>query len=121
MYQLFILFCTGRTETLVQQEDVKFLLEELCNYTYKWEDIGLVLGFVDGELKNITHSSPQASTQHFMKEMLVKWAYWPIKDHPCNPTLEDLCDALRSKLVGLGNIADDLYLKKNSLPSQTTN
>ena len=115
------MYSTGRAETLVQQEDVKFLLEELCNYTYKWEDIGLVLGFVDGELKNITHSSPsQASTQDFMKELLVKWAHWPTKDHLRNPTLENLCNALRSKLVGLGNIADELYLKKNSLPSQIT-
>ena len=111
------MYSAGRNEALIQQEDVKFLLEELCHYSYKWDVIGLALGFVDGELKNIKHSSPQASAQHFMKEMLVKWAHWPTKDHSNSPTLENLCNALRSKLVGLNTIADELYLKKNSLSS----
>ena len=44
-------------------------------------------------------------------------------DHPVVPTLEQLCDALRSGLVGsglvgLGAEANDLYETKNNLPSK---
>ena len=102
---------------MIKQIDMGFLLEELYNCTSKWEEIGLMLGFVDGELKNIAHSTLK---QHHMKELLVRWAHWPTNDHLRNPTLESLCNALRSKLVGLGDVAEKLNLKKNSLPSQTS-
>ena len=109
------------TGTFIAQEDVNFLLGVLCTSAHKWEFIGMALGFLDGELKNISSSSPTAGVQRHLKEMLSQWAHWPTKTHPDPPTLERLCDALRSQLVGLGNVADHVYKQKSCLQSQNKN
>lgn len=96
------------TGTRVSQQDVNLLWGFLCHCAYKWEAIGSVLGFLPGELKNIAHSSPRSSVQHYLKEVLSQWAHWPTTNHPQVPTLERLCAALRSDLVGLGDVAQDL-------------
>ena len=92
----------------MNQEDVRSLLEFLCNYAHKWNELGLSLGFLDDELKNIFHSSPHSPVQQHLKTVLAQWAHWPTNDHPVEPTIEILCNALRSKMVGLGDVADEL-------------
>ena len=42
----------------------------------------------------------------FLQELLSLWVQWPTASHPTKPTLEALCAALRSSLVGLGSLAD---------------
>ena len=42
----------------------------------------------------------------FLQELLSQWVQWPTASHPTKPTLEALCGALRSSLVGLGSLAD---------------
>ena len=95
-----------------------FLLGVLCTSAHKWEDIGTALGrslgFLDSELKNI---SPAAGVKRRLKEMLSQWVYWATKNHVTPPTLEKLCDALRSQQVRLGDVADRIYEQKSCLPS----
>ena len=42
----------------------------------------------------------------YLQELLSQWVQWPTASHPTKPTLEALCAALRSSLVGLGSLAD---------------
>ena len=99
--------------------DVAFLVSHLHkDASHKWSEIGLALNFRDGELKSIIQSFPRATTQQLLTELLSQWCQWPTADHSDVPTMERLCDALRSGLVGLGAQANDLYELRNSLPSK---
>ena len=96
--------------------DIAFVMSHLCQRAYKWREIGLALHFEDGELENIRHSFPTATTQQLLSKLLSQWSQWPTADHSDVPTMERLCDALRSGLVGLGAEADHLYGLRHSLP-----
>lgn len=104
----------------MKQEDVPYLTKHLCLYKSKWRDIGTALGFLYDELENITHSTaaPLRGAAELLEELLNKWSHWPTESHHDAPTLERLCDALRSNLVGLGDVANRLSAKKGCLPSQ---
>ena len=108
---------TGMT-IVMRDQDVVFLMDHLCQHSYKWEVIGTALHFLPGELENIKHS-PQATTlQQRLKKVLCQWVQWPTTAHSQTPTMEMLRDALRSDLVGLGAVANQLYDVRNQLPSQ---
>lgn len=92
---------------------MSLLLTILCNYASRWDDIGTALMFLPAELDNIRHGT-QGLQQH-LKELLAQWSHWPTTSHPDVPTVEKLCDALRSNLVGLGDVANEL--EENLLPS----
>ena len=115
-FQATILHSTGMT--IMRDKDVGFLMGYLCQHSYKWEVIGTALHFLPSELENIRHS-PQATTLKLrLKEVLCQWVQWPTTAHSQTPTMEMLCDALRSDLVGLGAVANQLYDTRNYLPSQ---
>jgi hypothetical protein len=44
----------------------------------------------------------------YLQELLSQWVQWPTEEHQNNPTLGALCTALRSSLVGLGGLAEDI-------------
>ena len=44
----------------------------------------------------------------YLQELLSRWVQWPTSEHPNDPTLEALCASLRSPLVGLGSLAEDV-------------
>ena len=100
---------TNPTGCVVRTKDINFLKAVLQNYAYKWRDIGLALDFHPGQLENISQSLPRATTQQLLTELLIQWSQWPTEDHLDVPTLERLCDALRSRLVGLGAVANNLH------------
>ena len=100
----------------MKEVDVNFLMKHLHQHAYKWRDIGSSLNFHHGELENI--SQRVAKPNQYLNELLSKWSHWPTEDHSEKPTMESLCDALRSDLVGLGRESNDLYELKNFLPSQ---
>ncbi len=105
--------------TIVRSDDVGYLASHLCkNASHKWREIGLALGFLDGELKSISLSFPGATAQQLLTELLSQWSQWPTAAHPDAPTMERLRDALRSGLVELGAVASDLYELRNFLPSK---
>ena len=105
------------TATTVRSEDVSTLMSHLYKNSYKWWDIGTSLNFQNGELENIKQSKPGAHPQQLLNELLSQWSQWPTVDHPEDPTMERLCDALRSGLVRLGATADHLFEIRNFLPS----
>ena len=82
----------------------------LQSYSYKWNPIGLNLGFTPHELSTISCMVALivgAPVSH-LQELLSQWVQWPTNEHPNNPTLKALCSALRSPLVGLGSLAEDV-------------
>lgn len=96
----------------VRSDDIHFLASQLCKYaSHKWEAIGLALGFMDGELKGLSHSYPRATAQELLTKLLCQWSQWPTADHPDIPTIESLRDALRSDLVQLGAVANNVKLR----------
>ncbi len=101
----------------MKSEDVSFLMEHLHLYAFKWREIGTALCFHHSELENIFHSSPGATVQQLLTELLSQWSQWPTAAHSDVPTMERLRDALRSGLVGLGAEANTLYDKRTLLPS----
>ena len=104
--------------TKVKDVDVSYLMGHLSQYSSKWEVIGTALHFLPGELENIRHS-PQATTLKLrLNAVLCQWVQWPTTAHSQTPTMEMLRDALRSDLVGLGAVANQLYDARNQLPSQ---
>ena len=98
---------------------MSFLLEEgkLSTYSYKWESIALAvpIGFQFGEVKGIDRTN-RGDVQACMTEMLNIWSSRH-EDHKKQPTLENLCAALRSQMIGLGAVASDLQKIRTKLPS----
>ena len=102
----------------LRDKDVVYLMGYLCQYSYKWEVIGTALHFLPGELENIRHSPQVITPQQRLNAVLCQWVQWPTTAHSQTPTMEMLRDALRSDLVGLGAVANQLYDARNYLPSQ---
>ena len=101
----------------MKNEDVQFLMKYLHQCAYKWKAIGEALHFLYGELKNIEHSNPGADVEQFLRVLLNRWCQWPTESHKDLPTIEKLCDALRSDAVGFGGIAREVYDDRTHLPS----
>ena len=88
------------------------LMNRIHNYSHKWSDIGLRLGFFPSELDQISCNpslfmSTSAPTRS-MTRLLSQWVQWPTENHPTRPTLRALCETLRSAIVGLGSLAEEL-------------
>ena len=98
----------GATSANLSERDIVKLLNLLQTYSYKWRDIGLTLGFLLSELNTISSMTKlfAGAPVSYLQEILFQWIQWPTADHPIRPTLETLCAALRSSLVGLGSLAD---------------
>ena len=105
--------------TRLGESDVPKLMTILSKYAYKWEDIGIALGFTVPELRGI--SSQQTlianSPNSFLREMLNGWANWPNEAHSSLATVEALETALQNPLVGLGVVSEQL---RNELQQLTT-
>ena len=91
---------------IIKSDDVNTLTDYLSECAYKWREIGGALKFRPGELENINQSGKDP--QQRLTKLLEDWAQWPTKKHPTDPTLESLCNALYSSMVGLGAVAADL-------------
>ena len=101
----------------MNEKDINQLLALLQSHSYQWNDIGVALGFLVPELNTIASmrlfvGNPQSCLQ----ELLTRWVQWPTDRYRSKPTLEALCKALRSTLVGLGSLADTVYqeMKQNT-------
>ena len=92
------------------ERDIAILLNLMHNFSNKWHEIGLGLGFFQSELTLISSnlSLLMSSPTSFLRTLLSQWVQWPTKEHPTKPTLEALCEALRGSLVGLGRLAEQV-------------
>ena len=95
-------------ERVLTEKDIAALMNQIHNFSEKWNGIGLILGFTQPELNQIKNNPSlfMSGPGSFMGELLSQWVQWPTKDHPTKPTLEALCKALHSSLVGLGQLAE---------------
>ena len=92
-------------------------MNHLHQFAYKWREIGTALSFHHGDLENISQTFPRGTPQQLLTELLSQWSEWPTAIHSGVPTVERLCDALRSGLVGLGALANSLQDTRTQLPS----
>ena len=108
---LWLYFCwIAPTERVLMERDIAKLLNLMHNFSDKWNEIGLGLGFVPSELRQIS-SNPSLfmhAPASFLTTLLSQWAQWPTEEHSTKPTLEALCEALRGSLVGLGRLAEQV-------------
>ena len=95
---------TNATLVVLSEKDLVHVMELLQSCSDKWSEIGLSLGFTQHELSRISVGAPVS----YLQELLSQWVQWPTADHPSHPTLGALCTALRSSLVGLGSLAEEL-------------
>ena len=101
---------TDKLDMRLTEEEVAKLLELIHTFSYKWDMIGLKIGFTISELENIK-SMPSlfmSAPMSYLKELLRRWVQWPTLRHPTRPTLRVLCTSLRSSLVCLGSLADEV-------------
>ena len=113
------------TEQVLTERDIATLLNLMHNFSDKWNEIGLGLGFIQPELNQI-RSDPSllnsGAPASFLNKLLSQWVQWPTDDHPRKPTLEALCGTLRSSLVGLGSLAKEVEreMKSGKVNKETT-
>ena len=93
---------------VLHEDDVCQLVTLMQSFSDHWWEIGMELGFTPPELNQIRKNPMLHTTglRSFLTELLSQWVQWPTKDHPHKPTLGALCEALRSSLVGLGQLAE---------------
>lgn len=99
-------------ETPLTEMDLKNVLIIVKSVASRWYDVGIHLGFLDGELKTIQNMPlllPEG-VNGFLREMLSQWLKWAPPKHKL-PTKECLAAALRD--VGEEKIAHDLTLKRS--------
>ena len=94
----------------LSEKDLAHLMRLLQSYSCKWNRIGLSLGFIQPELTTISGMLALliGAPVSYLQELLSQWVQWPTADHPTHPTLGALCTALRSSLVGLGSLAEEV-------------
>ena len=94
----------------MSEKDLVHLMRLLQSYSYQWSPIGLSLGFTQHELKTISGMLAllTGAPVSYLQELLSQWVQWPTADHPSHPNLGALCTALRSSLVGLGSLSEEL-------------
>ena len=80
----------------------------MCNFSERWEKIGLGLGFLLSELNQISNNVTLLSSGpvSFLQKLLSQWVQWPTDSHRAKPTLQALCETLRTSYVGLGGLAE---------------
>ena len=98
------------TSVILREKDIVHLMRLLQSYSYKWNPIGLSLGFTQHELNTIFGMLKLlvGAPVSYLQELLSQWVQWPTEKHQNNPTLEALCAALQSSLVGLGSLAEEV-------------
>ena len=100
---------------VVKGSDIPDLIEILVGYAHKWTFIAEALKFTEVQIIECNHPK---SVQQCFSALLNQWSQWPTKLHRESPTVERLCDALRSSWVKLDDVAREIYSIRKSLPSQ---
>ena len=104
---------------IINDSHVLALLQKMHNHSYMWREIGIALRFTEPELQ-IIQSTPALLNKapfSFLEYLMNQWVQWPTDDHESEPTLEKLCTALKSSLVGLGRLAKEI---ENTLLQERT-
>ena len=103
--------CTATPTTRLSEGHHSSLLKQLANYSSKWRDIGLSLGFQSREL-DVIQAKPlllEGAPNSWLSKILAEWLQWAPGDSRGSTsfaTLESLKSALAE--AGLGVKADEL-------------
>ena len=91
------------------EEHVSVLTEILANHCRKWNEIGTSLNLSDSVLHNIVvkMNLHGLGLVIYLKEVLREWIIGN-HEHAKPPTMKNLKETLRSKIVGLGSEANEL-------------
>ena len=111
MIFLFFAVSSVAVKQVLTESNIAKLMDLLHNFSDKWNEIGLVLGFTQPELNQIKTDPSlymSGAPASFLAKLLSQWVQWPTVDHPRKPTLVALCKTLRSSLVGLGSLAEEV-------------
>ena len=103
-------------ERTLTEDDIATLLNLMHNFSDKWHNIGIGLGFAPSELNQI-QSKPSLFMEaplSFFKQLLRQWVQWPTVRHHSKPTVRLLCETLRSSFVGLGALAEQVEAEMKS-------
>ena len=97
-------------EQVLTETDVVVLMNLIHNFSDKWHEIGLGLGFAPSELNLISRNPSlfMSAPASFLTQLLSQWVQWPSVNHRTKPTLGALCETLRSSLVRLGSLAEEV-------------
>ena len=101
----------NRKEVFLKEFEAPVLTEILAGHSSKWEVIAISLGLPDNEIKNIAANKPDEVA---LNEVLLSWVGGGF-EHAKDPTLGNLQKALRSNIVGLNDLANNLKLDDNCL------
>ena len=94
----------------MEEKDINIIFKLICLHSDKWQYIGLELGFLQPELQciksmlTLLHTAPKS----YLIEMLAQWCQWPNHNHKQLPTINALCESLRSSSVELGTLAEEV-------------
>ena len=99
--------------TQLRGNDVPSIMITLTEFTYKWKDIGVALGFTIPEVESISSQSALFvnSPKSFLLEILTSW---PSEAHHSHATIEALQDALQN-VVGLSVVSEQLKTELQQL------
>ena len=86
---------------------VPALTEMLAEYSCKWKEIATALWLTSNKIENIIAMNCKPILS--LKEVLLSWVVGECK-YSKPPTLQSLKEALRSQIVGLGNVANTLQI-----------
>ena len=108
------------SNTKLEKHHHTLLFGQLSGCAFKWTEIGIHLGFLSNELKNIAAepSLHHEGTKGFLREMLSQWLEWAPGDQRGSKeygTLEALKRAVSK--AGLGATADDLTISAETTGS----
>ena len=116
----FFTAVASAAERTLTENDIVALLNLMHDFSDKWYDIGLGLGFVPAELNQI-RSKPSLFMEapvSFLTQLLSQWIQWPTVRHHLKPTVRLLCETLHSSRIGLGVLAEKVEAEMK--PSTTS-
>ena len=99
--------CPDSEDTLTLEHHVSALTEILAGYSSKWKEIATALWLTNNKIENIIAMNCKPILA--LKEVLLSWVVGEC-EHSKPPTLQNLKEALRSQIVGLGNVASTLQI-----------
>ena len=105
--------------------EANFLLEKhvcvltnvLAGYSSEWHNVGMSLRLPHNVLVDILRTYGQYGSNFRLNTLLYEWVVGR-HEHSMSPTVENLKRALRSEMVGLGDVANQLddQLSKHGIP-----
>ena len=97
----------GHGTNCLLENHVSVLTEVLAGHSSEWMNIGVSLRLPNNVLKDIITTYGQYGGNFCLNQLLYEWIVGT-HEHARSPTVDNLKEALRSVIVGLGTVADQI-------------